>query len=174
MAGGGEVTCVYTNNQQLGAIKITKTRKHAASGSGDQPHAGVNFTVNGVTKATDANGVACFDGLAFGTYSVTETVPAGYSVDLNPKSATVDNNAQCSDDPYVGESVTFHNTPLTDVTVSVDSQIVGGTSSTIECTDADGNEYSAGTTNGDGSLNVPDLLPTDPTVTLTCEVTIDP
>ena len=25
MAGGGVVTCTYTNDQQLGAIKITKT-----------------------------------------------------------------------------------------------------------------------------------------------------
>ena len=28
IAGGGCVTCVYTNKQQLGAIKVTKTRKH--------------------------------------------------------------------------------------------------------------------------------------------------
>ncbi len=27
---------------------------------------------------------------------------------------------------------------------------------------------------GDGNLKVSDLLPTDPTVTLTCEITIDP
>jgi len=72
-AGGDTVTCVYINNQQLGAIQVTKTRKHAADGPGDHPHAGVSFTVNGVTKQTDANGVACFDGLNFGTYTVHET-----------------------------------------------------------------------------------------------------
>ena len=33
--------------------------------AGTGPHAGVSFTVNGVTKQTDANGKACFDGLTF-------------------------------------------------------------------------------------------------------------
>src|SRR5690606_33077182 len=52
-----------------GAIRVTKTRKHAASGAGDHPHAGVSFTVNGVTKATDASGQVCFDNLLLGSYS---------------------------------------------------------------------------------------------------------
>jgi hypothetical protein len=57
----------------------------------------------------------------------------------------------------------------------VDSQIDGGTASTIVCTDAAANQSSASTgANGDGSLTVNDLLPTDPTVTLTCEITVDP
>ena len=30
----GSVTCTYTNTQQLGAIEVIKTRKHAATGSG--------------------------------------------------------------------------------------------------------------------------------------------
>ena len=30
---------------------------------------------------TDADGKVCFDGLTFGTYTVTETVPPGYSLD---------------------------------------------------------------------------------------------
>lgn len=106
------------------------TRKHAAEGSGDHPHAGVSFTVNGVTKQTDANGVACFDGLNLGSYTVHETVPAGYFVDGNDKSVTVDNVASCGDNPYVGENVSFVNTPLTDITVSVNSQVDGGTAST--------------------------------------------
>ncbi len=50
---GETVTCTFTNRLNVGAIKVTKTRKHAADGPGDHPHAGVNFTVNGVTKATD-------------------------------------------------------------------------------------------------------------------------
>jgi Prealbumin-like fold domain len=168
IAGGGAVTCVYVNRQELGAIKVTKTRKHAADGPGDHPHAGVSFTVNGVTKVTDANDVACFDGLAFGTYTVTETVPAGYSVDLNPKSATVDNNAQCSDDPYGGETVSFHNTPLTDLTVSINSQVDGGTASTVSCTNG-GPSGSTGP-NGDGSFTQTNLAPN----TYVCTVVIDP
>ncbi len=172
VAPDSTVTCIYTNKIQLGAIQVTKTRKHAADGPGDHPQAGVSFTVNGVTKQTDANGVACFDGLPFGTYTVHETVPAGYHVDGNDKSVTVDNTATCSDSPYVGETVSFHNTPLTDITASVNSQVDGGTSSTIVCTDSNGNIVASGSTgaNGDGSATAPDLEPG----TYTCTVVIDP
>ena len=77
------MTCVYTNTQQLGAILVTKTRKHAAGGSGDQPHPGVTFTVTqGLTTITsgitDSNGKVCFGNLPWGSYTVTETVPTGY------------------------------------------------------------------------------------------------
>jgi Prealbumin-like fold domain len=159
------IDCTFTNTLQTGAIEITKTRKHAADGPGDHPHAGVDFTVNGVTKATDANGVACFDGLTFDDYIVHETVPAGYSGEAD-KTVTVDNTATCADDPFVGETVNFHNTPLTNLTVSVDSQVDGGTASTIDCV-----LDSASTgPNGDGSLTLSDLMPG----TYVCTVVIDP
>jgi hypothetical protein len=171
VAPNGTVTCIYTNQLQTGAIKVTKTRKHAADGPGDHPHAGVTFTVNGVSKQTDANGEACFDGLQFGTYSVNESVPTGYHVDANDQPVTVDNTAGCSDNPYVGETVSFHNTPLTNLTVSVDSQIDGGTASTIECTDGT-NTVASGSTgaNGDGSATASNLEPG----TYTCTVVVDP
>jgi hypothetical protein len=167
-AGGDTVTCTYVNDQQLGAIQVTKTRKHAADGAGDHPHAGVSFTVNGVTKQTDANGIACFDGLTFGDYTVHETVPAGYHVDANDKSVTVDNNASCSDATYVGETVSFHNTPLTDLRVAVNSQVDGGTASTVTCTPAG----PSGSTNANGDFDstTTDLEPG----TYTCVVVIDP
>lgn len=169
LGAGGSVTCVYVNKQQLGAIKVSKTRKHAASGSGDHPHSGVNFTVDGVTKATDANGEACFDNLPFGDYTVHETVPAGYSVDANDKPVTVGGDiATCSDDPYVGETVSFANTPLTDITVSVNSQVDGGTASTVACTPA-GPSFSTGT-NGDGSGTTTNLAPG----IYTCTINVDP
>jgi hypothetical protein len=168
VAPNGTVTCIYTNQRQTGAIKVTKTRKHAADGPGDHPHAGVSFTVNGVSKQTDANGVACFDGLVFGTYTVHETVPAGYHVDANDKQVTVDNTAACSGDPYVGETVSFHNTPLTDVSVTVDSQVDGGTASTVTCT-PDGPSGTTGA-NGDGTFSDTNLEPG----TYTCTVVIDP
>jgi hypothetical protein len=161
------VTCIYTNRRQLGAILITKTRKHAAAGSGSHPHPGVTFTVDGRTGVTDANGQLCFGGLAFGTYTVTETLPSGYAAD-GPLSqqVTVDNNATCSDSPYGGESVSFSNTPLTNLTVSVDSQVDGGTASTIDCVVVSG---STGP-NGDGSVTAIDLQPG----TYTCTIVIDP
>jgi hypothetical protein len=130
--------------------------------------------VNGVTKQTDANGVACFDGLTFGAYTVHETVSAGYHVDANDQQVTVDNAATCSDNPYVGETVSFHNTPLTNLTVSVDSQVDGGTSSTIVCVDSatPPATVASGSTgaNGDGSSTASNLEPG----TYTCTVVIDP
>ncbi len=168
VAPSSTVTCIYTNKLQTGAIQITKTRKHAADGPGDHPHAGVTFTVDGHSAVTDANGVACIDGLLFGNYTVHETVPAGYHVDANDKSVTVDNTASCTDNPYVGETVSFHNTPLTDITVNINSQVDGGTASTVTCTPA-GPSGSTGS-NGDGSFPATDLEPG----TYTCTVVIDP
>jgi hypothetical protein len=169
MAGGGSVTCIYVNQQQLGAIRVTKTRKHAAAAGGTAPHPGVTFTVNGVSKPTDANGQACFDGLAFGSHNVVETVPAGYVADgPTTKSVTVDNNATCTDSPYVGEEVSFSNTPLTDLTVSINSQIDGGTASTVSCTN--GGPSGSTEANGDGTFTTTNLPPN----TYVCTVVIDP
>ena|SRR5215204_184568 len=175
-----ELDCTYTNRLNLGAIKITKDRKHAAAGPGDHPHSGVDFVVTGgnlpaggTTVTTNANGVACLGGLSFAGYTVTETVPAGYVSDDAEQTVTVDNAANCADDPYGGESLEFHNTPLTDLSVSVDSQVDGGTHSSIVCEDAAAVEIgSAGTgfDTDDVSLDVNNLQPG----TYTCEVVIDP
>jgi hypothetical protein len=156
IVAGGTVTCTFTNTLQLGAIKVTKNYKHAASGSGDHPQAGVSFTVDGVTQQTGANGTTCFDGLSFGAHNVTETLPIGYVNDTPlTQSVTVDNRASCSDSTYVGETVTFHNTPLTDISVSVNSQVDGGTASTIDCGVASGSTGA----NGDGTVTKTDLPP---------------
>ncbi|MGW1345296.1 SpaA isopeptide-forming pilin-related protein [Kribbella sp. NPDC002412] len=108
---------MFVDPRQRGAIEVTKTRKHAASGPGKHPHAGVTFTVNGVSQVTDANGKVCFDGLLFGSYSVTETLPANYATD-GPliKTVVVNNKASCTDSPYVGETVAFGNTRLSTIT----------------------------------------------------------
>jgi alpha/beta hydrolase fold/Prealbumin-like fold domain len=165
------VTCTFTNTLQTGAIQVTKTFKHAAAGSGDHPQPEVTFTVNGVSKVTDANGVACFDGLLFDTYTVHETVPAGYHGEAD-KQVTVDNTATCAGNPFGGETVSFHNTPLTNITTSVDSQVDGGTSSTITCVDSGNNTVASGSTgtNGDGSATASNLEPG----TYTCTVVVDP
>jgi Prealbumin-like fold domain len=167
------VTCTFTNTLQTGAIQVHKTAKHAAAESGVIDHAGVTFTVAGQTVVTDANGLACVDGLTFGSYNVTETVPDHYVADGDlTKSVTVDNTATCEEVPYVGETVAFSNTPLTDLAVTVNSQVNGGTASTIECVDSENNSVASGSTdaNGDGSASAVDLLPD----TYTCTVVIDP
>jgi hypothetical protein len=55
------------------------------------------------------------------------------------------------------KNVAFENTPLTDITVSVNSQVDGGTSSTIDCGD-EGDPVTTGA-NGDGSKSKTDLEP---------------
>jgi hypothetical protein len=162
------VTCTFTNTLQQGAITVTKMAKHAASGPGDHPLAGVSFTVEGVTKQTDANGQACFDGLNIGSHDVTETQPAGYASDdaSLTKSVNVDNAATCAGGG--GESVSFHDTPLTNLSISVDSQVDGGTASTITCDN--GGPNGSTSANGDGSASASDLRPG----TYNCTIVVDP
>jgi hypothetical protein len=182
LSPGETVTCLFVDDREKGAIKITKNRKHAADGSGDHPHPGVVFTVTGgelpaggVTATTDANGVACVSGLVLsslvGSYTVTETVPTGYRADSpNPQTVSVDTEATCGGG---GEATaSFHNTPLTDLSVSVDSQVNGGTASTIECKDQNGTVVASGSTSGsgDGSAGAGNLPPG----TYTCTVVVDP
>jgi hypothetical protein len=133
LSAGETVTCTFHDAREKGAILITKTRKHAADGPGDHPHEGVAFTVNGETKQTDANGRVCFDGLLFDDYTVHEVTPVGYHGEAD-KTVTVNNEASCADDPFGGETVAFHNTPLSNITVSFESQVPGGTAATIDCT----------------------------------------
>jgi Prealbumin-like fold domain len=180
LSGGETVTCTFHDARETGAIEITKTRKHAADGPGDHPHAGVTFTVTGgelpaagVTAVTDANGVACVDGLLLssfaGDYTVTETVPDGYSASPTSDTVTVTAESDCGDGNEAAAGP-FHNTPLTNVTVSVDSQVDGGTASTIECDWAAPNASASTGANGDGSLTKNDLQPG----TYSCEIVIDP
>jgi hypothetical protein len=176
LSAGEDVTCTFHDARERGAIEITKTRKHAADGPGDHGHPGVTFTITGgdlpaggTTVVTDSNGVACVDGLLLssfaGDYTVTETVPAGYVADGDlAKTVTVTTESSCGDGNEA--TVSFSNTPLTDLTVSVNSQVDGGTASTIDC---DGVTASTGP-NGDGSLSRLDLPPG----TYTCVVVIDP
>jgi Prealbumin-like fold domain len=129
------VTCTYVN-QGSGAILVTKTAKNHNLGSGQHPLAGATFTVNGVSKQTDANGQACFDGLTIGTaYTVTETAaPSGYAIDTASKSVTPSAPASCTSGTPAG--VSFTDSPLTDVSVSATSEVPGVTNSTITCKDA--------------------------------------
>ena len=63
----------------------------------------------------------------------------------------------------------FVNTPLTNPSVVVDSQIDGGTASTMVCNPPGGSPTSTGP-NGDGTLALTNLVPG----TYTCTVVIDP
>jgi Prealbumin-like fold domain len=174
VVGGQTLSLTFVDPRQRGAIEITKTRKHAADGPGDHPHSGVTFTITGgelpaggTTVVTNGSGQACLDGLVLssfvGDYTVTETVPDGYVASPTSDVVSVVAESSCGDGNEAAAGP-FHNTPLTNVTVSVDSQVPGGTSSTIDCVSG-----SAGP-GDDISLTLPDLQPQ----TLSCTIVIDP
>ena len=171
---GENIVCTYVNKQLKGAIVVTKTRKHAAATvPAADPHAGVSFTVNGVTKQTGSDGKVCFDGLTFAaggtSYNVTETVPAGYQADgALTKAVTVSAAATCGP-PVTGTpaTVSFSNTPLTDVVIKVTSQVTGGTSNTVDC---ETNDSLDDTDGGNVDQTETGLAPQ----TLTCTIVIDP
>ncbi|MFF2387688.1 collagen binding domain-containing protein [Agromyces sp. NPDC058104] len=186
--GPGEtVTCTFHNARDVGAIKIVKTRKHAAAGiGGDHPHAGVTFTVfggelpdAGTTVQTNSEGVACVPGLlvsalleAGDEYVVHETVPAGYVLDTGDQDqvATVV-ESDCAENISDADLVAFHNTPLTNITVSVNSQVDGGTFSSVDCEpSAVDPDLPLTSGDGDGSVTLPNLLPG----TYVCTVVVDP
>jgi hypothetical protein len=174
LSAGETVTCTFHDAREKGAILITKTRKHAADGPGDHPHQGVEFVITGgnlpaggTTVTTGADGTACLGDLLLssfaGDYTVTETVPAGYHGSPASDTVTVTTESTCGDGNEAAAGP-FHNTPLTNVTVSVDSQVPGGTSSTIDCV-----LDSAGP-GDDVTLSLNDLEPG----TVTCTIVIDP
>jgi hypothetical protein len=162
-----QVTVTFVNPRQLGAIQVTKTAKHAAAVGGVIPQEGVDFTIAGTAVTTGADGTACVGGLALGqSYDVVETVPAGYNAEgLTTKSVLVDSAGTC-DAGF--ETVSFVNIPLTNVSISIDSQVAGWTSTTVSCTpDGPGGTTAA---NGDGTFNDTDLEPG----IYTCTINIDP
>jgi hypothetical protein len=135
LAPNDVVTCTYTNQQQLGAIKISKTSiKGTALAGAKFSITGPGGYSNSVTTGTD--GSVCVDGLLFGTYSVTETeAPPGYSIDdTTAHDVVVDTKSTCGD----GNEATFSatDTPLTDILAKATSQAPGGTESKITCVNA--------------------------------------
>jgi hypothetical protein len=167
---GENVVCTYVNDQQLGAIRVSKTSIKG------QALAGAHFSVTGPggfshELISGADGTDCVAGLVFGSYSITETAaPAGYDIDdTSAHAVQVDNNTDCSGTP---EEFAATDTPLTDIHVTADSQAVGGTNSQITCVDA-----SAANIGDSPSGNVEhaavealDLHPG----TYTCTVVVDP
>jgi hypothetical protein len=171
--------CTYTNRLRQGAITITK--KSDKSGNG---LSGAGFSITGpnsfsTTKTTGSGGTVCFDGLAWGDYTVTETsVPTGFNLDDSAgHTVTVDNNAKCSDSPYVGESIEFSDTPLADIQVRFRD---GGSLETaldeaLSCDNATGTPSSADTTGWDDTLTVTGVkVDGSAVITITCTIKIDP
>jgi hypothetical protein len=177
LSPGETVTCTFHDARERGAILITKTAKHAAAASGEIAQSGVTFTVTGgstpaggVSGQTNAQGQLCIDNLVVsslvGNYTVQETVPAGYHVvGSDTQSGIVVSESTCGSG---AAPVSFENTPLTNITLSVDSQVDGGTASTIDC--GQPNPPASTGANGDGSVTRNNLEPG----TYVCTVVVDP
>ncbi|MCI0439814.1 MAG: hypothetical protein L0177_11890, partial [Chloroflexi bacterium] len=172
---GETVTCTFTNS--TGAIQISKTAKNFSLGAGQHPQAGVTFEVSAggqllATVMTDANGLACVDGLVPGVeHTVTEIVPAGYAAgSTNPQSVVVSAGATCG--LGTPDSVSFVNNPLSAITISFDSLAGPGVTEAISVTctgpSADGSEQ--GPLADGQSVTLTDLLEG----TYTCTIVIDP
>jgi Prealbumin-like fold domain len=170
LAPGDKVTCTYVN-QASGAILVTKTAKNHNLGSGQHPLAGATFNVDGgPSKVTDANGQACFDGLTIGSHTVNETAaPSGYAIDTASKSVSVTTAATCSSGTPA--SVSFTDSPLTDISANAMSEITGVTNSTIVCKDSGGNTVAdSGALSDPANASATGLKPG----VYTCTITIDP
>jgi len=142
----------------------------------------VKFTVNKVTKETGSNGVVCFDGLPWSgekgtSYTVKETVPDGFVVagGSSEFAVTVDKSASCKDATGPA-TLEVSNIPKTDLSVSINSQVDGGTKSEVICKNSKDETIASGKTSeksedwGDGSVGAKGLLPD----TYTCTVVVDP
>jgi hypothetical protein len=172
--------CTFTNTLQRGAIEITKT-----SSKDDSGLAGATFSITGPDSysnsvSSGSDGTVCVDDLAFGEYTVTETAaPDNYAIDdPSGNSVTVDNNATCSDDPYVGEMISFSDTPLSEIEVIFRSLAGPGvTAASIVCEDSTPAAIDAVSENGaadpafdDTDETFTDLAPG----TYTCTIVVDP
>ncbi len=171
LAANEQKVLTFTDVLQTGAITIAKTAKHAGPNGSANLVAGFTVTDSALAThsvSTDATGSGCVDGLPPGSATVSETSPpTGYSAGAD-QTVTVVGGTTCTNADGVVAS--FENIPLTNITVSVDSQVVGGTSSTITC----GSEPTVTTDdNGDGSLTVNDLEPNTPDG-IVCTIVIDP
>src|SRR5215831_420867 len=167
IVGGSDITCTYINQQQLGAIKVLK------SSTKGQALAGAVFSIAGQSVTTGADGTACVDHLAFGSYDVKEvSAPAGYSVnDTTTHSVTVNVNQDCSG-ISAAQALSFDDTPLTDLSVESKSQASGGTKSQITCLDSASKNVGDSPSGNieDAKVSAPNLEPG----TYVCTVVIDP
>jgi hypothetical protein len=177
----GVVVCVYQNNQELGAIKITKTSIKSGNGLD-----GATFSItkggtaiSGSPFTTANGGVICVPNLGFGGYVVTETAaPSGFAIDTTAgQTVTVDNNANCTDATYVGESIGFTDTPLADIQVRFRDGGSGETAleNALSCDNATGTPSTTDTTGWDDTLTITGVkVDGSAVVTIKCTIEIDP
>ncbi len=173
--------CTYTNELQLGALKILKNS--TKGGAVSQPGAvfsydGSSVTDNGAGDEDADVGEVCVSGLSLGDYTVNETSPPpGYGdAGQSDLTATVVAGTNCSDNQPTGTGVvTFVNAPLADIQVNFRDGGSGETSVTsIECTNTGTTPSTTPATGWDDSVTH-EGIEIDPSPrTITCTIVIDP
>ena len=173
--------CTYTNELQVGALRILKnsTKGGAVSTAGAVfSYDGSSVTDNGTGDEDPDVGEVCVSGLSIGDYTVNETSPPpGYGdASQSDLTATVVTGTNCTGNQPTGTGVvTFTNAPLADIQVNFRDGGSGETSATsISC---DNTGTTAGTdpaTGWDDSVTH-EGIEIDPSPrTIECTIVIDP
>ncbi len=173
--------CTYTNELQVGALKILKNS--TKGGAVSQPGAvfsydGSSVTDNGAGDEDPDVGEVCVSGLSTGDYTVNETSPPpGYGdASQSDLTATVVAGTNCTDNQPTGTGVvTFTNAPLADIQVNFRDGGSGETSVTsIECTNTGTTASTTPAAGWDDSVTH-EGIEIDPSPrTVICTIVIDP
>jgi len=177
--------CTYTNQLQVGALKILKnsTKGGAVSQAGavfSYERSGVtaNVTDNGTNDVDPDVGELCVAGLTIGDYTVNETSPPpGYGdASQSDLTATVATGTNCTTNQPTGTGVvTFTNAPLADIQVNFRDGGSGETSATsITCANTGTTGDTAPATGWDDSVTHSGISIDPSPRTVTCTIVIDP
>jgi Prealbumin-like fold domain len=154
-----------------GALGISKVSTKGGALAGATFEVDNSSGTSVFTGTTDTSGSLCATGLQVGSYTVKETVaPSGYDLNTASQPATVSAGSTCANN-----TVTFKDTPLTDISVNSHAETSGATSSTITCTGTSDDgvtmlNKSSGALSDPANLSATGLHPG----TYTCTITIDP
>ena len=173
--------CTYTNELQLGALKILKnsTKGGAVTNPGAVfSYDGTSVTDNGAGDQDADVGEVCVSGLSLGDYDVTETSPPPGYADApgDAQSVTVVSGTNCTDNQPTGAAVaTFTNAPLADIQVNFRDGGSGETSLTSMTCENTGVAPDTGTATGWDDTITHEGIAIDPSPrTVTCTIVIDP
>ncbi|MER6969741.1 hypothetical protein ABT304_01665 [Nocardioides sp. NPDC000445] len=173
--------CTYTNELQLGALKILKnsTKGGAVTNPGAVfSYDGTSVTDNGTGDQDPDVGEVCVSGLSLGDYDVTETSPPPGYADApgGAQTVTVVSGTNCTDNQPTGAAVaTFTNAPLADIQVNFRDGGSGETSLTSMTCENTGVTPDTGTATGWDDTITHEGIAIDPSPrTVTCTIVIDP
>jgi hypothetical protein len=173
--------CTYTNQLQVGALKILKnsTKGGAVSTAGAVfSYDGSSVTDNGAGDEDTDIGEVCVSGLTLGDYTVNETSPPpGYGgASEEDLTVTVAVGTNCTDNEPTGTGVvTFTNPPLADIQVNFRDGGSGETSATSITCDNTGTTADVTPADGwDDSVTHEDISIDPSPRTIVCTIVIDP